>query len=350
MRSHIARGLIVVVLSAVAAGQSAALAQPESLPSAGGQPAQADAYVPGVLVMVNGAVFEGRILKTGNSFEVRSRNGTIFVPGDAVKLHCETIREAFRVLRDDLPENGAIPQRISLARWCITNKMVDEARQVLKHALSLDPKSNEVRTLLNRVDEILDPRTPPPEVTAEERLKLARMGGLPDPESQALGGLPRELGVQYIRQVQPLLMNGCALAACHGPQATETFSLQRVMPGRGANRRASEQNLTKILEFVSIEHARSSPLLTVPQTEHGLRGKPVFSGARGETQLDLLKAWVSAVARAQSPATTGPGDTESTVSTAGATGFPKSPPVRQVSAESPAADPFDPAEFNSKTE
>ena len=297
----------------------------------------------GVLVLKTGSVVQGRLLKTGEDYEVQMPNSRMFVPGSFVKVEAESLVDAYDTLRKDLPPEGGLKDRLALARWCVTQNLISQARSQLKTILALDAENEPARELLRRIDEILDP--PAKDVTAEvtEKLSQARQG-LVD-EAPALAGLPREIGQDFVRRVQPILMNSCATADCHGPQAPDSgFRLQRVNSNYRTVRGPSEKNLLAVLERINAEKPRTSPVLTRPQENHGYRSRPVFAGYKGDEQLATLREWVVEAARAQ-------------IAVAKAKASPKTrtpPPVQTVSAEeteepresAPISDPFDPGAFN----
>jgi hypothetical protein len=145
--------------------------------------------------------------------------------------------------------------------------------------------------------------------------------------------------------VQPILMNNCALAGCHGPQGPAELRLQRVHLNIRAARGPTESNLLQILKHIDREKPRASPLLTLPQENHGLRGRPVFSGPKAADQLATLKAWVVKAAQAQNAA-------EEKAARLKAKKKPSKeivPVSEEREADAPEVgkpDPFDPEQFN----
>jgi hypothetical protein len=64
----------------------------------------------------------------------------------------------------------------------------------------------------------------------------------------------------------------------------------------------SERNLAVTLRFIDPRSPERSPLLTVPQGNHGRAGRTIFSGPSGDEQLETLRTWVRQVARDQAVA------------------------------------------------
>lgn len=256
---------------------------------------------PGILVMRNGKVVDGRILKSGDDYTVRNpQGGIMFVPGALVSLHCESLRDAYRKLRDNAQKQNAPAGHCALARWCITNKLMTEARTELNDALQLEPLHEEARNLLVRLNELLDPQRPDEEKkSAAPTTSAPKATRFTTDDVESLGSLSREQALHFTRRIQPILVNNCAVAGCHGPESETGFHLQRVVPGGDTSRIASERNLAEVLEQIDVKSPRSSPLLTVPRGSHGRRGRPAFAGPRGSEQYEEIRKWVQIVARAE---------------------------------------------------
>jgi hypothetical protein len=315
-----------------------------------------------ILLMKSGRVVTGQIIANGNDFTVRLPSGEFFVPGSLVRMRCDSLRDAYDRLHDEIPDPYSPGQHITLARWCFANDLLAEARRELRDALNLEPSREETRELLRKVEDAIagrrDELARASQPTLNERLASARENAEP---AESLGGLSPENAQHFVRRIQPILINNCATARCHGPRDESPFRLERVSIGSDATRRAAEQNLASVLRYVDRDNPRASVLLTVPRGNHGRRGRPLFSGGRGAEQLDELQEWVQQAAADLSPA---PRKKKTLVATADADAKPESqdPPVQPAAfeIESPnsssadrddvttkrQADPFDPAEFN----
>jgi hypothetical protein len=368
----------------VLAGSAATIASP-LLPirSAADEPPAASetetAARQGILLMRSGKIVEGRILKAGENYTVQQPSGgTMFVPGTLVSLHCETVREAFLKLRENARRQNTSEANCTLARWCISNQLLTDAREELNQALQLDPGSEEARNMLNRLNELLDPQEP-----AE-----SKKATVPDPyqsapkpqqftpdDAESLGSLNRNHAQQFTRRIQPILVNNCAVAGCHGADSETGFRLQRVIPGGDTSRIASERNLAEVLDQLDYKSPRSSPLLSKPRGSHGRRGKSPFSGPRGADQYTDLRKWVQGVARstavrdrrdAGSPKSPDgielvsgvekrdSDETPARRETRPASGRKSRQPARAGSANDPfqargSVDPFDPTAFNRRS-
>jgi hypothetical protein len=276
-----------------------------ALPTA--RPVGADETVPatgtraaaeGVLVLRSGVVVSGKIVRSGDQYEVQSPAGTMAVPESLVKLHAPNLGEAYARLRASAEAQSGANGRITLAQWCLTNHLEKEACQELRDALALEPDRDDAKRLLRNAEEALEARGKPAKITtpAADPVRASRLTGGTTEDPGSLGGLSREQGLQFARRIQPLLINNCTAAGCHGRDSETGFRLSKVTPGKDASRHAAERNLAEILEEIDVKKPRSSPLLTAPRGNHGRRGRPIFVGPRGDEQLAELARWVTAVA------------------------------------------------------
>jgi hypothetical protein len=259
-----------------------------------------DSPVPieGILVMRTGAVVAGKIIRSGNSYEVKGPYGQMQVPAELVKLRCADIHEAYTKLRETAKSRHSANAQTTLARWCLTHQLDDEARQELHEALLLEPDREDTKRLLRDAEDAI--KAHQKNAAAREPVSTARPArpaSATDDQMVTLGGLSREQALQFTRRIQPLLVNSCAAAGCHSRNSQTGFRLQNVSPGRNANRNATERNLAQILERVDVKKPKTSLLLTTPRRKHGRNGRPLFAGQRGDEQFAELEKWVTAVAR-----------------------------------------------------
>lgn len=341
------------------------------------EPAEPEAAIDGILVMRTGTVLAGKILRSGDLYEVQSPHGTMSVPTSLVKLRCANLREAYGKLRETALSHRSANAHVTLAQWCLTNQLLKESRQELNDALVLEPDREDARRLLRNVEETLTSGKKIPSPARDpDPVRTARQLGTAVDDTESLGGLTHEQALQFTRRIQPLLVKTCATAGCHSLESETGFKLHHVTPGKNANRHATEMNLAEILEQVDIERPRNSPLLVIPRGKHGRHGRPVFNGPRGDDQFTELRSWVVAVAndeadrsgKSEIPPQRSRGIRQASLEEprsaaksrsrpdgAGAKGLPvttKFPPIQPASKElhrdlpTRTEDPFDPAVFN----
>lgn len=245
-----------------------------------------------MLLLYNGRTVEGKILKSSDNYIVKKENGEVLVPLAMVKLECVDLNDAYRLLRKNLSDTEDVEGHLDLARWCLNSQLVVEARDEVRTALAIDPSREDVRAFLAKLNEVVDPKPARPPTSPAEKSHALKSSPFSPEDIESLQGLSRASAQHYVRRIQPILMNNCMLTGCHGTESQNGLRLQRVRGGSDANRSVAEQNLASILRFVSMETPKKSPLLLVPNREHGRKGREIFAGARGAEQSQEIRDWV----------------------------------------------------------
>ncbi|MBS0207084.1 MAG: hypothetical protein JSS49_29765 [Planctomycetes bacterium] len=250
-----------------------------------------------IILMQTGRVLKGVASRNAGGWLVEQANGRIQVPLDQVTLVATSLADAYRKQRDSIVEPTPATH-MSLAQWCISYRLHDEARDELKKCLRLDPDHSAARKLLYRLDESLDPATvkkPAP----IDRNSLRTPDGFMVPDAESLGGLSSEAAVTFTQRIQPLLVNKCGNTSCHGTiksgERSEGFHLTPVRIGTTAHRLYTERNLAEVMRYIDLKDPGQSPLMILPQGTHaGTAG--VFHGTSGHTQIKMLRSWIKTVA------------------------------------------------------
>lgn len=249
---------------------------------------------PGLLLLRNGQVLEGKITPEGDRYHVALESGEVRVRAIDVEVHCRNLEEGYWLKRTAMPL-GNVHGHLDLAQWCIQHELLGHAANELRDALAVDPHHPRIELL-------------------ERRLKLARQNESPQKSAGAAAGatlaaedldrlvrgMPAGAVETFTTSIQPLLMNNCTNAGCHGPAAEKAPRFVRVSAGRTNTRRLTQRNLHATMELIDREKPSASPLLTVPLQPHGSTKTAVFIDPQSP-QYRLLAAWVEQVA--QTPAT-----------------------------------------------
>lgn len=247
---------------------------------------------PRLLVLRSGKVVEGTICFAQGGYEVlaNAQGARSFLPDSMVWFTARHRREAYEELCRRAPCRTA-DEHADMARWCMTNKLYSCAQDELRIALEQEPNHAGARSILKTLEALL--RTGSPAPAQNVSAPPAAADG-----KEALGGMPSGTAKEFVTRVQPLLVNRCGNAACHGG-SKNAFAFRVVRSGNPAYQRLTEQNLNAVLRQVSSTEPNSSPLLVEPQRPgHGGTRKPLFAGPAGDAQLRMLAAWVTAAANA----------------------------------------------------
>lgn len=293
-----------------------------------------------VIVLSNGRVITGDVVDRPGGYLIEDSIGQMVIPYTQVRLTAADLPEAYHKLKQSITEPTATAH-IALAQWCFDNRLFDSAREQIKAALILEPERKEARALLKSIERMtlgdaIDIATPiVPRKTRD---------GFEESEATSLDGLSTSVTQDYVRRIQPLLMNKCGNAHCHGAAGSSEFRLAPVRLGMSGYRGLTDQNLSAVLRYVDVESPRASLLLSVPQGDHG-GGKPIWTGPRAEEQLAELRAWVMRVALERDPRAMG---VDAATLTNNETASRRRDPFLQEVLDEERPDRFSPAVFNQR--
>jgi hypothetical protein len=248
----------------------------------------------GVLLLEGNRVMQGRITVSRDTYHLQQDSaGVLLIPKAQVRFQGPDLSSVYGFLLDGLPQTAAADDHVRLARWCISYKLMPEARFELQTALEMEPGRDDIRRNLSILDSHI--KRPPPSAKTTKSLspadRQARAMGLGSEEVEALGGLSREAGQQFTTRIQPILVHNCTNSACHGPLAEHSLKFT-IVRGASASHSVSEKNLLTLMKYIDRDAPKSSPLWTILTTNHGAQGSSIFTGTKGPQQLQAFKVWV----------------------------------------------------------
>jgi hypothetical protein len=200
-----------------------------------------------------------------------------------VRVSADSLDGAYKTLRDS-NRQGRPDDHVSLAQWCVQQGLYEYARDELAEALRLDSMRRDARDLLKTVEEKLNPN-PVHQEAAPAADRTA--DGFQTPAPATMADLTAPTRAEYVRRVQPLILNKCGNVSCHGSKTETAFELLSVRPG--GSRTATHDNLGRIVERIDSATPAASRLLAALATETHQR---VFVGKTGDVQLSVLREWV----------------------------------------------------------
>ncbi|MEZ6135038.1 MAG: hypothetical protein R3C53_09035 [Pirellulaceae bacterium] len=234
-----------------------------------------------------------------------------------------------------------VGDHFQMTRWCLTHGLRNEAvlhyGEVAKQAAGhprVKQLAIEIKLKLLEVPEFrtfvgIEPVAGPPSLVQRSGAKQlgspTQPGGGSDVVSASgtLSADTLQMNVvqhpqivqQFSSRVQPILINRCSQAACHGSQGSNALRL--VAPfGRSSNE-LSSQNLASVLEQISPTSDQLSPLLAYATTAHGLQRKPGIEVTES-TLITELRNWIGFV---QNPVVTAEANSATQVQTQLASGL-----------------------------
>ncbi len=253
------------------------------------QPPLASAGGEGVVLLRNGQVLHGKVTRTGDHYIVSLSSGEIRLKADAVERVCRDLEEGYQQKHADV-EQGKVQDRLELAQWCIRQELFGYAVRELTDAIAADPTHPRIALVERQLELARERRTP-------------QSGGAAKPDAtpsnddldRLTRGMPPGTVETFSNTIQPLLLNTCTAAGCHGPQSETKLRLLRIPLGKTPSRRLTQRNLHAVLATINRDDPPASPLLTAPIAPHGTAKAAIFTN-REVVQYKHLVDWVHRVA------------------------------------------------------
>lgn len=252
-----------------------------------------------VVLLQNGSLFEGVVERSADGVLVQGEGSLVRLRPADVAYVGESAAHAYEWRRGQAERTGSdAPAHLALADWAIKNRLWPQAARELLEARALDPASRRLALLERRLDELTRPVAPTPRGSAPVAPRSVAADVRPDEPLGPRGAPLREADLEvFTRRIQPMLLNSCATAGCHGVEGVGVFALD-LAPLRGyGDARSTERNLAATLAALDPAAPDSSPLLRAAVGPHA--GVTPLRGARRDEMLARLAAWVESVTSAQ---------------------------------------------------
>jgi hypothetical protein len=303
-----------------------------------------------LLLLDNERVMEGEIEKKGDGYLVRRRVGETVIPSDSVLCICNTMTEAYAFLRGRANLRDA-DERLRLARWCHVHGLQEQALAEARAALDIRPKSKECRRMVEVAERSAN-HPPASRPTAAQADKPS------EPSSSGIEIDADTMG-QFVRHVQPILMNTCA--SCHVNGTGNGFKLVRSTEGGYVSHHATQHNLSAALAQIDRNRWEASPLLIKSVSIHGQAPQPPIKN-RQTAAFRALEEWVRTI-MANNPQLQEAGPTRPAAPLQGvetsahsmeageiiSSSRPALSPEQPTAGPAKPADPFDPVLFNQES-
>ncbi len=164
------------------------------------------------------------------------------------------------------------------------------AAREITAAMQIDPKSRRVALLDDRLRRALQPE--PAKLPETENTSSAARPVSSDELERLVRSLPAGTVETFTATVQPMLLNYCATAGCHGPSSQSSYTLSRAPLEKIAARRLTERNLYNTLQWINRDNPFDSKLLSAAREPHGPNQASGATGV-GTTKYQELVNWVA---------------------------------------------------------
>ncbi len=330
--------LLLTVCCACSVGVGLPLLVAESLPQLGAPDA-----VPGVLVLANGNLIQGKIQRESDVYRVRTPQSELVVRVAQVDMFCHTIDEAYEQRRLQRAGSSA-DSHVDLARWCLRHDLLQYASRELLEVRIIDPEHRQLPLLERQVQLALRNRQAKdrPDPLVETAVQKE------EDHSKLIEDVPDWARTLFVRQIQPLLVDSCAASGCHQPGSPEQFQLNRLALDGPGHPATTLNNLAATLALLDFASPDNSALLLRAKTAHG-GSDSTKPHALEPHRYQMLRTWVEQLALARQNSTKNVVELVAHRSTGPLEAPPLIRQALEVSEVTPAdADPFDPDEFNGR--
>lgn len=246
----------------------------------------------GVLLLKNGEVLNGRITHAGDQYYVSLKYGVIQIKATEVEMTAGDLTEIYERKRAAL--KPGIDGHLELADWCLREHLLDSAGQEVDDAKAIDARHPRLAYLQRRLAVARQP------AAAHPPSPSAATGPTNEELDRFIRGMPHHTVETFTSSIQPLLMNNCATAGCHGPRSSGKLRLARLPLNGPVGRRLTQRNLYSVWQTINQADFAASPLLTRPVERHGTAKAAIFSG-RDAAQYRQLLGWVREATRRKKP-------------------------------------------------
>lgn len=263
------------------------------------------------LLLSSGKVVRGEIIfvKAADAYCLKGSGGPVPYPNSMVLKAGASVEELYRFQVGRLP-GGDPDERIKLAKWCLTEKLIPQAREQLEVVKEMCPDDREVQRMLFNLA-----TTEKPEMDSEVRRTSVEVPAPLDPtvlksRKRYGGGLPQIFDLppaqavkranEFAQYVQPVLQQNCV--KCHNEKYQGNFQLIEMRtPREKSNTDNLRANLDATLNLVNQDDPSRSELLSAGLVPHGGRRNAIFRGPNDQGYM-ILVTWIKKVRPPANPA------------------------------------------------
>ncbi len=173
---------------------------------------------PGVLLLRNGEVIEGAIVLAGDRYDVTVPSGQMHIRRSEVQFVGRSMLECY-ARRKNLVSIDKVQDHMELADWCLRHRLYDQAALALADAVATDASHPRIALLERRLKLELEQQAPGEAASKEDEAAGPSSRDL----DRMVQGLPAGTVEAFTSTIQPMLLNHCSTAGCHGPQGDLDF-------------------------------------------------------------------------------------------------------------------------------
>lgn len=246
-------------------------------------------------------ILEGTVRLEGRYYVVQGVNGgSMYVPQEQTLTVCNSMQDVYSARVAAIQSEDAVSY-LNLADWCIKYKMLDKAEQHLAYAKRIQYDYPYIPVIERRLalakqqlERELDPandQTVPDSSKNDPITQINKLRSERTALEQIAKNMPGDTLKQFSMEIQPILLNSCGTANCHG-STNNDFQLIRTPQSHNI----TLKNLYSVLRQIDRNTPDASRILTMSTQAHGGLDVPVFSRSRTSAYSRLV-GWTYRVAR-----------------------------------------------------
>ncbi len=261
--------------------------------------------VGGAILLKNDRMLVGQVESRGNLYSVAiAKDSRVSIPTDQVQYVGNDPLEVYD-FKVSSTKRWDIGDHFQMTRWCLLNDLLDQATYHFQEVTKIRADHPRVKQLGIELQKKLLEQ---PEfrnylglapITGSENRR--EQGNLSSSQNNGVvtasatlehTAMHPEIAAVFSARIQPILLNRCSQAACHGVRSQNGLTLME--PYDRAFARISSQNLQGVLAQVTHHSDVISPLLKYATTAHGIQREPAISLTESQLLMEL-SSWVQQV-------------------------------------------------------
>lgn len=262
------------------------------------------------LIRETDAVIQGRITRRGEFYDIEiASQSRISIPVARVAHVAASVEDLYQYKLSMTTQWNA-GDHFQLTRWCLRNGLLEQASAHFTAVASQQGDHPRVKQLAIELQTRLlqEPGfrqylgLAHPDSDTVQSASHATEGTYAATASPAIGSAVitasshtsaaiqhPEIANRFSERIQPILMNRCSQAACHGVRSSNDLRL--IEPYARNHARITSENLASVWKQISTDREQLSPLLAFATQAHGLQRTPAI--ALTETHLlNELQEWI----------------------------------------------------------
>jgi hypothetical protein len=225
-----------------------------------------------LLLLRNGNVLEGEVTQAGDYYVVLLGTSELRLPARDVEAQVATLEEAYALKKFGLFGRGATPH-LNLAEWCLRQGLHARCGEQLVAAMQVEPEHPKIAQIERRLAQATEAKPASSPAVAKPANSVTVRS---DELEKAVRALPKASVEKFAAVIQPLLLNRCGANQCHGSNSKAEFHVLRPAAGQAATQRFTQRNLYAALQYIDPANPDASPLVALPQKQHGSSLVAVF--------------------------------------------------------------------------